>query len=197
MNKRELAGLACKILGVYLIIQGITVIANILVTALTNPNQSIPISNVLSSFILLILFGSLLWGCSDWLAAFIAGGAGEAKEQDGSGITPNDVQRIAFSVLGLYLLGKALPNLLSVMGSFLSLYHFALNLQLLTMLAHPIIEFLVGLGIFLGSSGLVNLLSFLRTGGVKGKRYPEDEDQEDEAQEGEDRNDQDPNDENR
>jgi hypothetical protein len=175
MSRQDIAGLACKILGLYMIIQGINVMANVLIFNWASPNQLIPISSVLSSFILLFIFGILLWGCSDRLSAFMAGGTVASKEGADSAITPNDVQRIAFSVLGLYFLGNSLPSLLSVLSSLLTLNQVGLSQQVLTTMARPIIEFLVGLGIFFGSQGLVNLLNSLRAAGVKKEYDPEDE----------------------
>lgn len=73
MSKHEIASLACKILGVYMIIQGINVLANVVTTTFMMPNQSVStmLVNVIFPFIFLIIFGIILWFLSVKLSAFM------------------------------------------------------------------------------------------------------------------------------
>ena len=121
MSKREIASLACKILGIYMIIQGINVMGNILSVSLATPKVIAPGSliNFLFPFIFLFLFGVLLWLLSDKLPAIMV--RGENHSNEGSGIGPNDIQRVAFSVLGLYFLGNSLPKLVSTLTNMYSM----------------------------------------------------------------------------
>ena len=73
LSKHEIASLACKILGVYMIIQGINVLANVVTTTFMMPNQSVStmLVNVIFPFIFLIIFGIILWFLSVKLSAFM------------------------------------------------------------------------------------------------------------------------------
>jgi len=63
VSKREIASLACKILGIYLVIQGINVMANVLYLSIATPNQidSGSSINIIFPYMFLIIFGILLW----------------------------------------------------------------------------------------------------------------------------------------
>lgn len=179
MSKQEIASLSCKILGLYMLIQSASVLANSLIAELVSSSLGLSLGTAIFPFIVLMIFGILLWVGSDRISVVMVGENSLPREEKSSPITPDDIQRVAFSVLGLFFIGRSLPQLPSVFTSFLRLHQIALNPQLLSTLAQPIIQFLVGLGIFFGSSGLVNLLSSLRKAGVKEKDDTEDEDQDD------------------
>ncbi|KLU61327.1 hypothetical protein CEB3_c22670 [Peptococcaceae bacterium CEB3] len=179
MSKEEIAALACKILGVYLVVQGINVMLNVSAMYWFAPQQG-PGNNVLlmiSPFLFLIVFGVLLWLLSDNLGATMV--KGEPKFREDSAITANSIQRVAFSVLGLLLLGNSLPKLVSDL----------VNLYLVKGLPNSaarlfgplgftgvIVQFVIGLGIFLGSQGLVNLLKIVRGAGLAKDKEPDDND---------------------
>lgn len=170
MNKREIASLACKILGIFIIIQGTNVLANVLSYSIATQNTVAHESLINTIFSLVyILFGGLLWFQSDKLSAIMV--TEESPSDKGTGVGISDIQRVSFSVLGLYFIGNSLPKLVSNLLSMYSL----LNRQpestarLLLSLGGVITELIIGLGIFLGSQGLVNFLNFTRTAGLKRK----------------------------
>lgn len=168
MSKREIASLACKILGIFLIIQGTNVLSNILYSSIVTPNAVARESllNVIFSLVY-ILFGVLLWFLSDKLSEIMATEESHSPKDKGIGIS--DIQRVSFSVLGLYFIGNSLPklvsNLLSMQSTFSGLPNFRIGFLL--GLGGGITEFIIGIGIFFGSQGLVNFLEFLRTVGLK------------------------------
>ena len=167
MSNREVARLACKILGIYIIIQGINVFSNVvLAVSVSTPTPMVHESFINSIFSLVyILFGVLLWFFSDKLSSIMVKGGAQSKES--AGIEVSDIQRVAFSVLGLYFIGRSLPMLVFTLASSKrGLPNSAIGFTLLASL--PIItEFIIGLGIFLGSQGLVNFLNSMRTAGLK------------------------------
>jgi len=170
VSKREIASLACKILGIYMIIQGINVMGNIISFSLATPNQLAPGSliNIILPFIFLFVFGILLWFLSDKLSAIIV--RGETNYIEGLGIKTNDLQRVSFSVLGLYFLGSSLPKIVSALTNMYSMTMSGgtpSTARLLLVAGGPMTEFIVGLGIFLGSQGLVNFLESIRAVGLK------------------------------
>ena len=98
MSKREIASLACKILGIYIIIQGINVLSSVVLfvsTATSNQVANGGYINIIFSLVY-IFFGVLLWFFSDKLSAIMVTGENHSKE--GAAIEVSDIQRIAFYV---------------------------------------------------------------------------------------------------
>lgn len=169
MNKREIAGLACKILSIYMIILGINVLGGVLSVSIATPNQTAHESlvNIIFSLVY-VLIGVLLWFFSDKLSAIMV--TGENHSNEGIGIGASDIQRVSFSVLGLFFLGNSLPRLVTTLTSMYSMSGLPNSTTILILKSGGVItEFIIGLGIFLGSQGLVNFLSNMRTAGLKRK----------------------------
>ncbi len=158
MNKREIASLACKILGIYLIIQGTNVLSVSIATS--NPIANESLINVIFSLVY-ILFGVLLWVLSDKLSEIMV--KGEHNSIEGSDLTVSDIQRVSFSVLGLYFLGNSLPKLVYTLAN---VYFMSELTPRLILSGGAIIEFIIGLGIFFGSQSLVNFLKTIKTAGL-------------------------------
>lgn len=168
MSKREIASLACKILGIYLVIQGINVMANVLSVLIATPNQIEPGSsiNIIFPYIFLIIFGILLWILSDKLSLILV--KGETHSGDGSDIKADDIQRIAFSVIGLSFIGNSLPRLVSTLTNmYITRKAPNIAINLLPGTASQMTQILLGAWLVLGSQGLVNLLNMLRNAGIK------------------------------
>ena len=168
VSKREIASLACKILGIYITIQGINVLSSMVLFVSTSaaPNQMAheSFTNIIFSLVY-ILFGILLWFFSDKLSPIMVKGETHSKEVPG--IEISDIQRVAFSVLGLYFIGSSLPRLIfTLISSMRGLPNSYTGFTLLASV-EIITEFTIGLGIFLGSQGLVNFLNNMRTVGLK------------------------------
>jgi len=167
VSKREIASLACKILGIYIIIQGINVLSSVLLfvsTATSDQMAHESFINIIFSLVY-ILFGVLLWFFSDKLSAIMATEGNHSKE--GAGIEVSEIQRVAFSVLGLYFIGSSLPRLVSTLTSSMRGLPNSFTGFILLGSGGIITEFIIGLGIFLGSQGLVNFLNNMRTVGLK------------------------------
>jgi hypothetical protein len=167
MSKQEIASLACKILGIYIIIQGINVLSSVLYVSIATPNLMANESLINIIFSLMYIFiGVLLWLLSDKLSAIMV--TGENHYNEGSGIQVGDIQRVAFSVLGLFFLGNSLPKLVSTLTNeyFMSGSPYSTT-RLMLEAGGTVVQLIVGLGIFLGSQGLVNFLNTIRTAGLK------------------------------
>lgn len=177
MSNREVASLACKILGIYIIMQGLNVFSSVVISnsiAIQNNMPHESFINIIFSLVY-ILFGVILWFFSDKLSSIMVKGENHSKE--GSDIGAGDIQRVAFSVLGLYFMGSSLPELVSTLMSVSSMSELPdlIKMRLLVS-GGSITEFIIGLGIFIGSHGLVNLLNNLRTVGLKRKDISEEND---------------------
>ncbi|HVJ50664.1 hypothetical protein [Desulfitobacterium sp.] len=174
MNKREITGLACKILGIFFIIQGTNVLSNILTFLIPTPNPTgheILLNIIFSS--VYILFGVLLWFLSDKISAVMVK---EKKHFDikSSSIGIDDIHRVSFSVLGLYFIGNSLPKLVSNLTYSMSNGPNSITRVILGSVG-VITEFIIGLWIFFGSQGLINFLNNIRTTGLKRENDTEEE----------------------
>ncbi|HEY8911122.1 MAG TPA: hypothetical protein VIM51_12725 [Desulfosporosinus sp.] len=167
MSKTEMASLACKILGIYIIIQGINVFSSVLLFAPTPAPDQMAHENFVNIIFSLVyfIFGVLLLFFSDKLSAVMVTGGTHTKEV--AGIEVSDIQRVAFSVLGLYFMGSSLPKLVSTLTSAMRALPNSFTGFILLGSVGIITEFIIGLGIFLGSQGLVSFLNNMRTMGLK------------------------------
>lgn len=168
MTQREFAGLACKVLGVYMIMQGLNVLGNVAGVQAATPDP-LALKNPLSiifPFLFLIVFGILLWLFSDKLAGIMVKNGSQPVGTQG--IKASDIQKVAFSVIGLWFLGNSLPKLVSVLTTMFSTRQFSnFGMRVMFAAAGPINQLIIGLGIFLGSQGLVKLVNTARHGGLR------------------------------
>ncbi|WP_434512168.1 hypothetical protein [Desulfitobacterium sp. AusDCA] len=178
MNKREIASLACKILGIYLIIQGINVMANILSTSIATPNLITheTILNIIFSYIFLIIFGALLWFLSGKLSLLMV--KDESPFDEGFSLKANDIQGIVFAAIGLVLIGNSLPKFATnLINLYITRGEPNMALKLLPGTIGAVTQILIGIGIFLGSHGLVKLLNILRNDELRRGEESLDEDE--------------------
>ena len=161
MNIREAASLACKILGIYVIVQGIGAGFNITYLYLSNHDQTVLLNYSLVFGYL--LSGILLLVFSDRLSVIVGKKINDNKEIP-RGLNGNVIQRIAFSVLGMYFIGSSLPRLVSLILSisFPDLVGSAPVLFTILKQIDMIVELIIGIVLLLGSEGLVNILNKIR-----------------------------------
>ncbi len=173
MNKRDIASLACKVIALFLFIQGISIMANLLSYYITVPNlrgmmDSEQVANMVIPYIFLLIFGGLLWTFSDKLALIMIKGDSDSSWSENFNIKAIDVQRILFSILGLFFMGNSLPKIVSAL---INMYWMSdlpnVSKSLMPNTIGEISQFLLGVGIFLGSQGLVGLLKAIRNLGMK------------------------------
>lgn len=169
MNKHEIAKLACKLLGLYTFINAIgavlSFVANLPLLMQGN-NAALSLLYSTIPFLVWAFFGLILWFKADSFARAMVSDSVEAQES--GQLSATEVQAIAFSVIGLVFLASSLPKAASLLGS---LYQTKQNINMINPridnVAGVIVQFLVGLGLFLGSNGLVGLLKSLRYSGGK------------------------------
>lgn len=163
MNNHEVASLACKILGIYIIVQAINVLFSLLYLSVTISFQDTLLN--LSFAVGYIPFGILLWIFSDKLALIMVKKKDDNKKNPGMDI--NSIQRVAFSVLGLFFIGNSLPKLVSLVSNiYISTIEHRESSILIIKSGGPIAEFIIGLVIFFGSRCLVDFLKKMRTAGL-------------------------------
>ncbi len=118
MNKNEVTSLAFKILGLYLVIDGMSVIFNVLAVSITAQNEvELSVARIAFPYVFPIIFGILLWVFPNKL--IVSKGKEESLSKVHFEIKANDVERIVFSGLGLLFIGNSLPKLVT---AFLNIY---------------------------------------------------------------------------
>lgn len=165
MGGRELAGLACKVLGLFLVMQGVNLLSNAVYLYISVPVMETDILPAVLYQLGYLVSGVLLWVLAGQVAALMVRG-----RQDGDGgeaVSAAELQRLAFSVLGLYFAGNALPKLVRVVTNIYAADRWMPGTPAVYVrdLAGVITELLIGIGCFFGARGLVNLLRFLRQAG--------------------------------
>lgn len=173
MTKREIASLALKLLGIYCLIQALTFLAGVLnLVGLNAAKMDLSWSLLVVAGVLPIL-GYLLAGFV--LLAFGDRVSEKLMHEDKvagarvSKITTREVQTLAFSVVGIYVIATSLPDLASLLWS-IAFYYRKGGPELARAGAENVwqsaiqvvVEFAVGAGLFLGSRGVSSLWFFLQ-----------------------------------
>ncbi len=159
MNNKEIAALACKVLGILAILSAF----------------QMPLIGLLSKghggfrLFLFSIFGILppvgvghfLWAWADVLGAYMA--RGEKPDLEKTVSTNDEILAVAFSVVGLYLCVEGFPRFVfeMVYCSFLSLHGLYARI-----FAGPFLEAVLGIALFLYARGLVGIWKKMRGGGV-------------------------------
>lgn len=177
MSKREIAVLACKILSIYTIIKAITVLfyfAQSFGFFFRGQQEAFRFAlwliGGLLPFVLLIIFGILLWYLSDQLAARMI--SDTVTSESNPKIVSTHIQAIAFSVIGLFVLAEALPRLTRII---IALSIRPLNMQnqqlihadKIAQIGALFVQLAIGFWLLLGSRRLVNILKTVREAGVR------------------------------
>ena len=189
MSKKDVANLACKLLALYTIVNGLTggLSGLATVSAILADNRGrigpSPLKVVLMScgpFLIYIFVGIGLWYLSDRISNFIANEIHLGKNESLSKKTVEEVQTIAFSVLGLFFIGGALSkavspiiSLLMVDSSNVPIINSQVQYANIGKLLEVVIQLAFGLWLLLGTQGLVYVLKRVRKAGVQQDRDSE------------------------
>lgn len=167
MDGRVIGNIACKILGIFFIVQGTNTLAGIISLVASTPEMDNNQALLNVCFALFyIICGALLWFLSDKISVIMNTGKRNADSK--SGIEIGDIQGVAFSALGLYFIGSSLPKLVSALLDMYFLTNTPISATIFVVsLGGMLTQFIIGLGIFLGSQGLVNFLKAMRSAGIK------------------------------
>ncbi len=185
MTKREIASLACKILGVYALLQipqylqGIYFfLSRFFVEELRDDNIHTFLWNLSTTFVPVLLYliaGILLWRRSDSLASRMVSDDQPPEEQ--STISGQAVSAIAFSIVGLVVLVHAIPRITHLLARLVYVYgptpEFggervwdAGTIARLTALG---VQVILGAVLMVGGRALSQLVMRIRTAGLNDK----------------------------
>ena len=176
MTKREIAALACKILGIYAIITALRHLVNIVgplaFFGVGEPSWEIKVVLLIAAsiipFALLTGFGLFLWFQADRIAGYMI--SGEESQIVNFQTSFTDVQAIAFSVVGLLLLAEVVPDIAAIISN-LSIrtqspeIQMTVNAGTRSLIISLVVRLVIGLWLFFGSRGLVGLLRLTRESG--------------------------------
>ena len=178
MTKHQLAALCCKVLGLYTILVNLQTFAMGLGSlSMSSKTEGYAFYMVLSFLANLIaLVGGVgLWMFADNLAKrMVSNGGDETINLAGS---PDRAQEIAFSVIGLSILVKTIPNIIRVIieklttnsSERLQFYGGATKIGQMTIsdIAFLAVELGIGLWLVFGVDGFVGMISSLRNAGLR------------------------------
>jgi len=175
MTKHDIAILACKILGLYTMVEALlslSITSTSVMGFFSDPHQSPYIAGYIGSLVLHLVFGVLIWIYADFLAGRITA-VMQIPETTHQAIGIGDAQKLAISLLGLFVLTHAIPKLTE---SLTQIFFEALGL---TGLVNPLrthekwvpvvansVECAVGLWLLTKAEGLVVWLRRFREAGL-------------------------------
>jgi hypothetical protein len=170
MNKHDIAKLACKLLGLYTVVNSMGGTLNFLASL---PMLKLDTTNTLSNmwpsylqFVVWAMVGLILWFQADSFAN--AMGFDNEIEDAPLTVSALEIQTIAFSVIGLVFLATSIPKAATLIGQYYMVQqNFSGSLLRVDKIAEVVVQFVVGLSLFLGSQGLTGLLKSLRYSGGK------------------------------
>jgi hypothetical protein len=171
MTKREVASLALKLLGIYAFILAISSFHSMMISLAIGAQYTGTTSHDSTFFLLaagsgiplllLIFLGWYLIAASERLSKGLF--PQEVGEDKISALSSEDAQTIAFSVVGLLLLTKAVPNLFRVMLRISSALQYktlsatVIKTGIIQSSVVVVVQLALGLYLFLGSKGLSGL----------------------------------------
>ncbi|MFH1738933.1 MAG: hypothetical protein ABIH23_07975 [bacterium] len=165
MTKTQIAALACRILAVFVFVHALGFPLIPLISAIEQDRIS-----ARGLFVCWFLFGlillsaSLLWRLADRIAAHMTSDL--QGPSINLGVNSEDVQRVGFSFVGLYLLGQSVPRLVNYLLMCYSLPTQRSSASWKANVAVLIVQIAIGLWLFFGWRGLTGLLNAMRKGSL-------------------------------
>jgi len=176
MTKHQIAVLACRVLGILAIIQALGMLQMVVATAgtvlwgdIAGKDAGLIIISVMIPFAIHLCFGICLWLFAERIAPYLAGDGdfniAETK------LVVEDLLTAAFSVIGMWVLVQAVIRFLQYVLNFCLIQLPAssggyMHKQLLVQVVVLVVQFAIGLYLFLGARGLVGILRSLREAGL-------------------------------
>lgn len=170
MNRQDIANLTFKVVGLYCIIQAVSLLGWI-AAMMQFPEAALERPSVLFSLVSPGLLGGL--GAGLWLGSRKL--AARVFPQADSPSPPTRILAIhalVFSVVGLFIIANSLPQVLGVVIHFTIAWQETLQLgylELIRPLTEPLFQLIIGVVLFLGSHRLVRVWSRLRYAGIRDK----------------------------
>jgi hypothetical protein len=147
---RHIAHVCCKVLGVYALIFALGTIQYMIPLYSSANSDQDPWLYLIGAFlpsILLLVLSAFLWLKAESISSLMVIDSTEATVTGGRGLSAVEVRKLAYFVLGLFILANAIPQLT---GIFFLLAPEDPNLQMNRFLWEKIVEILVKTAIGVG-----------------------------------------------
>ncbi|MDD4049132.1 MAG: hypothetical protein PHI90_10055 [Clostridia bacterium] len=167
MTKHDIASLSCKLLGIYFIVNSLAyciATINTIISWIQGNEFSLFVLTYIGPTLIYLIFGLLLWFYGSIIAKNITKTM-ELTSEEHTKSTAYDIQAIGFSLIGLYLLGSAIPKLSSYVVAIVLVPN--TNFSTISRGIETVVQVVIGLGLLLGSKGLLCLVKTLRYSGGK------------------------------
>ena len=175
MNYRIITKIACKILALYFLLLSMNYIPNIFITMISYRGENINFFQSIlpwfSTGIVMALTAILLWIFADKLSKAIVKDIPENFENNG--IDYNKIAMISFSVVGLFVITKAVPELIRLIVTYNTEVYGQLNYRetqiytdVIARIVGEVIQVGLGFWLLLGSKGIFRWVKALRNLGL-------------------------------
>ncbi len=185
LKKQELAFMAIRILSLYILVKAFLSLAQLTHIQVINYMSMVeqfkelaegmlfPILLVaIGPFVLLLTFSILLWIYAKSISQYMILDKESAKIEEDTdtlpSLTSDDLQTIAFSVIGLILVSITIPDLFNIIPNLLNLNELGdlatdnVKMSTFMSLLAKIVQLLIGFGLFFGGKGISSLLKRVR-----------------------------------
>jgi hypothetical protein len=179
MTKKEIVSLSLKLAGIYCLIMAITRLNFAIMSAVSSLRQGFwdmlisitPFVLLLLSFtpvVLLLLFGAYLIFSSKLPSKMVSS---MIEEEKTTSFTFQDIQVLAFSIIGVWLLSSAIPSFIQVIVRITVLHSSSqqsVPVYYISQIVAVVLKLALGIYLFSGSKGLAKLWQkFQSTRGMK------------------------------
>jgi hypothetical protein len=161
MTKREVATLSFKVLSLYAFIKAIDKLPMLINYMYKYDFSEAGLRGFMlfaAPMLLLLLCGGLLWFMAPFLASLLSK---SSISVDDSAASLLDIQMVAFSVIGLYMLADSLPALVRS-----TIFHFGYVSRgddpFVGEIMASLVKIAIGLWLLFGSRGLINFIRSMR-----------------------------------
>ena len=175
MTKKEIAKLACKLLGLYALLMGLTTFGSNLGWLFGGLSSDRPVFGFLIPSVIFTAYGLFLWFGAAFLSGLMI--SDENNKEGKSKMVAAEMQAIAFSVLGLWILAQGLINAADY-AMFLWLIDYlpwtgeegfggALREMKKGRIVLVLVKIGIGIWLLFGARGLVGIVNRMRGVGTK------------------------------
>jgi len=177
LNYKKFTAIALKILSLYIFIQSLIHLSRIasyyiipLFTVNIKPQEESLVNLIVNfiPFLVLVVVGLFLWVYSEKFASIIIK-ENQQTSLESTNINYQELQSVAFSVVGVVVTTIALPEFFTAVGSLINFLEigrdYATNqfkIEITFHVIEKVIKLILGVGLFFGGRGLTNLLARIR-----------------------------------
>ena len=169
MTKKEIVSLSLKLVGIYCLILSISYFGFAIMSAVSSWRQGFLYMLIsITPSVLLLLFGAYLI-FSNKLPSIMA--SSMIQEEKTTSFTFQDIQVLAFSIIGVWLLSIAIPTFIQAILQITVLYsgsQRSVPVYSISQIVASVLKLALGIYLFSGSKGLAKLWQKLQsTRGMK------------------------------